>query len=375
MHLRFLFAAAMAFGCFCQSFAIKITHGPYLQQVGENEATIMWTTDKDALSWVETAPDDGRSFYAEEHPRHYQSLLGRKTTGRLHRITVTGLQKGTTYRYRIFSTEAKHDKGGGVTYGKTASTNVYSRKPLRLTTADNDARSLHFITLNDVHADTAKLRRHISRSFKYGDVDFVLFNGDMVNRFDADTTLYQGFIDTAVELFAKETPFVMARGNHETRGNAALSYMDYFPSPTGQPYYLYRRGPVCFIVMDAGEDKPDNDIEYYGTGDYDNYRARQLEWVRQAVKDPLFTGAKYRIAVVHVVPANDTWHGSLHLRRLFMPVLNDAGIDLMLCGHQHRYRLVAPGEEGNNFPIVINSNDDLVDVKAGPGGLAWEIVK
>lgn len=375
MHLRSFVTFIVTLACVCACHAIKITHGPYLQQVGENEATVMWVTDKNALSWVEIAPDDGRSFYAEEHPRHYQSHLGRKTTGRLHRVTVTGLKKGTTYRYRIFSTEAKHDRGGGVVYGKTASTNVYSRKPLRLTTADNTAQSLHFIAVNDVHADTAKLSRHIGRSFRYGDVDFVLFNGDMVNRFDADTTLYQGFVDKSVELFATETPFVMARGNHETRGNAASRYMDYFPSPTGQPYYLCRRGPVCLLVMDAGEDKPDNDIEYYGTGDYDNYRARQLEWVRQAVRDPLFTGAKHRIAVVHVAPAGDTWHGSLHLRELYMPVLNDAGIDLMLCGHQHRYRYVAPGEEGNNFPIVINSNDDLVDVKAGPEGLVWEIVK
>ena len=38
--------------------AIKIIHGPYIQSLGENEATIMWVTDAESLSWVEVAPDD-----------------------------------------------------------------------------------------------------------------------------------------------------------------------------------------------------------------------------------------------------------------------------------------------------------------------------
>ncbi|MBR4755533.1 MAG: serine/threonine protein phosphatase, partial [Bacteroidales bacterium] len=32
--------------------------GPYLQNVTQNSFTVIWTTDMDALSWVEVAPDD-----------------------------------------------------------------------------------------------------------------------------------------------------------------------------------------------------------------------------------------------------------------------------------------------------------------------------
>ena len=31
---------------------IKIVHGPYLQSVKENEATIVWLTDKPSIGWV-----------------------------------------------------------------------------------------------------------------------------------------------------------------------------------------------------------------------------------------------------------------------------------------------------------------------------------
>lgn len=36
---------------------ITITHGPYLQNVGSNEATIVWITDKPSIGWVELASD------------------------------------------------------------------------------------------------------------------------------------------------------------------------------------------------------------------------------------------------------------------------------------------------------------------------------
>ena len=46
-----------------------------------------------------------------------------------------------------------------------------------------------------------------------------------------------------------------------------------------------------------------------------------------------------------------------------LPVLNAAGVDLMISGHHHKYIYTAPGAEGNRnaFPILINSNTDRLD--------------
>ena len=45
---------------------IKITHAPYLQNLGENEVTVVWTANKPSIGWVELAPDDGTHYYQTE---------------------------------------------------------------------------------------------------------------------------------------------------------------------------------------------------------------------------------------------------------------------------------------------------------------------
>lgn len=80
---------------------MRIAHGPYLQQVGEEGFTVVWTTTTDAAVWVEVAPDDGSHFYAAERPKYYDTYLGKRRIGQLHRVRIEGLRPGTTYRYRI----------------------------------------------------------------------------------------------------------------------------------------------------------------------------------------------------------------------------------------------------------------------------------
>ena len=79
--------------------AIKILHGPYLQAVTDTEATIMWITDVDALSWVEVAPEDGKHFYYKDRPKFYQTFNGKRVIGTIHQVKITGLEPGKKYRY------------------------------------------------------------------------------------------------------------------------------------------------------------------------------------------------------------------------------------------------------------------------------------
>lgn len=65
----------------------KITHGPWLCDLTSDGVTVVWATSKPALSWVEVAEDDGRSFYAAEHERRYETVAGRKQARKtLHSI-------------------------------------------------------------------------------------------------------------------------------------------------------------------------------------------------------------------------------------------------------------------------------------------------
>lgn len=348
-----------------QVHAIRISAGPYLQNVTPTEATFVWVTDSNALSWVEIAPDDGNHFYAEERPKYYAVDLGRAIIGTLHKVTVKGLKPGTTYRYRVCSREVLEQQPYYVAYGHTVYTDVYGREPLRFRTVDPGQSDISFMIVNDIHQDSLKFVE-LMRNFKPGKTDFVVYNGDMLNFMDGRKRMVEGMIRPSSKQFASETPFYMVRGNHESRGNHALHYMDYYVTPTDKPYYTFSRGPVFFIVLDGGEDKPDSDIEYYGTSFGDDYRAEQARWLAEVVETPEFKASPYRVVLTHVPPVGDTWHGPLHAKQLFLPILNRAGIDLMICAHLHTSKYLAPGSEGADFPVLINSHNTALNVDANP---------
>lgn len=357
----FLFVAAlcMQFGASAQSgFGIK--YGPYLQNVGENEVSVVWVTTKNALGWVEVAPDDQTHFYAEARTQYFQTENGRKVVGTLHRVTIKGLEKGTKYRYRIYAREVVDNNHWDTTFGRVAASNP--SRTFGFTTLNGAGNEASFAVVNDIHADTAALAKLLNQ-IDLKAADFIVFNGDMMNHLNSEELMFNGFVNKSVSIFASDIPFFMTRGNHETRGPFSTRYMEYFPTSTGKPYYTFRQGPAFFIMLDSAEDKPDTDIEYGGLSAFDAYREEQAEWLKRVVASEEFKQAPVRIVFVHIPAFTSTWHGTLHVQKLFIPILNEAGIDLMISGHTHRYGYFAKGEKGNNFPMLINANREIVDVK------------
>ncbi len=339
----------------------KIICGPYLQKMGENEVTVLWITNREAVGWVEIAPDDSLHFYADTRPTYYQSINGRKAIGRLHCVHVSGLEPGTTYRYRVLSKEVTRHEDYFVQYGHATGSDVYLRTPYRFTTFDTRKDTIHCTVVNDIHGHN-DIQKALLANVTAQKTDFVIFNGDMANHLSSETQIIEDFLQTATETFAAETPFFFARGNHETRGQLAYEFLDYFPSPTGETYYTFRDGPAFFLVLDGGEDKPDDDIEYHGLGDYDRYRDEEARWLKDVVASEAFQQAAFRVVIMHVSPVNDSWHGALETRRKFIPLLNGHRVDLMLCGHTHRFYYAPAGQDGCDFPLLINPTEHAVDL-------------
>lgn len=344
----------------------RFKYGPYLQNVSENEATVVWVTSEDALGWVEVAPDDDAHFYAEARPQFFQTVNGRKLVGTLHRVTIKGLKKGTKYRYRIYSREVLDHSSWDTSFGKVAASNP--SQAFTFTTLDSSKSGFSFTVVNDIHADSEALE-DLLEQVDLEKMDFVVFNGDMMSHLNSEELMFNGFINKSVELFASNTPFIMTRGNHETRGPFSTRYMEYFPSPTGKPYFTFRHGPAFFIALDGGEDKPDSDIEYGGLSDFESYREEQVEWLKMVVESDEFKQAPLKIVAIHIPAFTATWHGTLQVEKLFIPILNDAGIDLMFCGHTHRYQYIAKQDKGNNFPIIINANREIMDIKVNSNAI------
>ncbi len=352
----------LSLACLNATSGFRLTLNPYLQNLTENEVTIIWETSAPSVGWVELAPEDGTNYYAAERARYYDSALGIKNISKVHKVTLTGLKKNTTYRYRVISHEVTSCTGDKVLYDDYAATVVYEREPLRFTTRGKVVEEFTFSVMNDVHQDSLLF----DNLYNLGNgmaADFFIFNGDMVNSMGDEKNITDRFLAYAVQHFASEKEFKMVRGNHETRGFFARTYMDYFETPTGLPYYSFTYGNAFFIVLDTGEDKPDSDIEYYGTADYGRYREEEAAWLKNELKSEACVKARHRIALMHIPPVGkDSWYGDNEVRRLFLPLLNDADLDVLLCGHTHDYAYYKPGEAGNAFPVLVNDNEAALSI-------------
>lgn len=339
--------------------------GPWIQNPGETEVTLLWTSQENVFAWVEVAPDDGTVFEACARPRYYHTVSGRRVSGTSHSVRITGLAPGRTYRYRIYGRLVKDDSDPyGVDFGPARRLKFKGDGVFK--TLDRNAGECRFVMLNDVHSNADRYR---SLTQGVDSLDLLIMNGDMVSYITDIETALSSVFGTVPELVA-DVPSVWVRGNHETRGRDAAAMKQYAPTPTGEPYHLLRQGPVAILVLDAGEDKPDGNAEYSGMADFDSYRQEELEWLKKAVADPLFSEAPVKVAVMHIpaIGRSDSWYGQKWVSENFLPVLNLAGVDIMLSGHHHRHIYVKPGECGNAFPILANDDTDRLEFEADVNG-------
>ncbi len=107
----------------------------------------------------------------------------------------------------------------------------------------------------------------------------------------------------------------------------------------------------------------------------DPYREQEAEWLRGVVSSEEFRSAPVRIVFLHMPPSPKGWHGGAEISRLFVPILNQAGIDLMLSAHIHGYKLYPAGHKstGCAFPVLCNPNRTRMDVEATAGRIECDI--
>lgn len=357
--------------------APKIVAGPYIQACSDSEFTVVWQTDSDALCWVEIAPDDDTHFYNTARKQYFQTIHGRRPIGRWHKVTVDGLEPNTLYRYRVLHKGITTNQGNKrVRYTESKGSDVYRRQPYTIRTLGGGEDITRFAIGNDFHDKPELIEQLFSKDIitpqRY---DFVLYNGDMVSSFESEERLVNSVITPSVAQFATQVPLFFSRGNHETRGAAATTYTDYFPTTTAEPYYTFSDGPALFIVLDGGEDKPDSDIEYHDLVRYDNYREREAKWLKSVVEGEQFKAAAVKIVIIHIPPKSSGWHGEAEIARLFVPILNQAGIDAMFCGHIHKYRFSEANDPtyGCNFPIVCLPNRVRTDIEVSKEKISYSI--
>ena len=344
----------------------KVVCGPYVQHASTTGFTVSWETDLDAVAWVEIAPDDGTHFYGKERQKFYDLRgQGVHPIGKIHHIKVDGLTPGTKYRYRIMSRGViSYEAPGRIEYMRDAGTNVHRGQPYVTSTLKESYDTLRFEMYNDIHGQDSIL--NVLMKGRERTPDFVFINGDMTSNIIKKDMIRDMYLKTISKNLEGTLPLFMSRGNHELRGRDAIKWFDYFQTPTGSPYYAFSIGKFFFVVVDACEDKPDSDIEYCGIVASEPYMERQEKWLKEVMESEACKNAEVRIAFCHVPPVAKGWYGNVQVCERLVPALNKADIDLMLCGHIHKWRVTEPDGTVSNaeFPVICNPNIQRMEITA-----------
>lgn len=318
--------------------------GPYLQSPGTDSITIRWITNLPCYSWVEY----GESKDALNKKAQKESYGLVQAYNNVNAISINNLQPGRKYYYRICSKKMESFEPYKIVYGDTFLSDVYTFETL-----DHQAEKISFLIFNDIHdrPESFPLLMQYQGNDKK---DFVFLNGDMFNYQDDENQLVTNLLKPFGDLFAT-VPFFFSRGNHETRGKFARHLPEYFNSDEPRFYFSFQHGPMYAIVLDSGEDKPDQSDAYYGIVDFDAYRLQQAGWLKKEVQKKEFKKATYKIVFSHIPLYYNVydWHGPVHCREVWGPILNEAGIDMLISGHTHVYGIHPAVKGQHNYPIVI----------------------
>ncbi|MBN2765395.1 MAG: metallophosphoesterase [Paludibacteraceae bacterium] len=314
---------------------------PYLQNLSENEVTVFSVASKPCVSYVLF----GETF--ELSDAVFASQHGQIDANRhVQKVKLSGLLPGKKYYYRVVSKEIKVYQAYKVLFGDSVMSDIHS-----FVTPHSDIRRFSFLTFNDVHSRPD----FIDSVYRQNrDVAFICYNGDMLDDIYHSNEIIDHFLASSAASFGASIPFVYTRGNHETRGPAARELIDFVCTPNGQYFYTFNIGNTAFMVLDTGEDKPDTHTVYAGLADYDRYRTMQAAWIRSVTDTDSWKKAKHRIVCAHI-PASrshDGWHGSTEVAQKFLPLLENARVDLYLCGHTHEPVLETPNAN-HKFTMVV----------------------
>lgn len=325
------------------SAALILRADPYLQNPTGGGITVCWQTRVPCHSYVEWGNDTVNLNRA--HTLIAGQVIANNT---LNKIRIKGLAGGGTYFYRIVSRHIRSYGGYSKTFGGTYKSPFYS-----FTLPDDKQKDFDLLIFNDIHQHTATMDTLMSvvraKEIRY---DFVIFNGDCIDDPQSESQAVSTISHLNRAVGSTDKPVIYMRGNHEIRNAYSMDLTRLFDYTGGQSYGAMNWGDTRIVMLDCGEDKPDDHWVYYGLNDFTGFRADQLKFLQAEHKSAAFRKAKKRILIHHIPlwgldesynPCLELWGKELAAQRYAISIN----------GHTHSSKLYQAGELGNPFPVLI----------------------
>jgi hypothetical protein len=298
----------------------SVTRGPYLQLGTPNSTVVRWRTN---------VPTDSRVSFGITQGNLTSNVTDSTQTTE-HEVLLPGLSAGTKYFYSVGTTSqalAGNDSNHFFVTSPTAGSSIATRIWVLgdSGTADGNAQAVRNAYLSFTGPTPTNLW---------------LMLGD--NAYDNGTdSEYQAAVFDMYPTMLRQSVLWPALGNHDTAQTstppASLPYFAMFTLPTNaqaggmasgtEKYYSFDYGNIHFICLDSM------------TSDRSS-SGPMATWLRA---DLASSTRQWTIAFWHHPPYSKGSHNSdtesnlVQMRQTFLPILEDAGVDLVLAGHSHSY--------------------------------------
>ena len=330
-------ALASALGWVLASRAgAQLLRAPYLQSLTPTSVVIMWQTDLSV--GVDSVVHYGTTLGALGLSEVAVATASPTDAGlRNHTVTISGLMPGTKYYYDVGTSS------GGVDAGGTAN-HFFVTAPTRGSVLPFDV----WVVGDSGTNNAQQLAVYTAMLGAGGDPELFLHVGDLAY----NTGTHAQFTSRVFALYAdvlRHTPLYPALGNHEASEGVSDSttqsgpYFEAFTVPSGaqaggvvsgtEAYYALDYANAHFIALDSDDSST-------------SPGSAQLQWLAADLAAVAPT-QQWIIVWFHHPPYSKGSHDSdfaadsggrmTRMREHVVPMLEAAGVDLVLAGHSHSY--------------------------------------
>lgn len=316
---------------------------PYLQNPTGNGITVTWLTNTPAYSWVEYGTDTADLIMARTLVDG-QAMAGNE----LNKIRLNGLTPGQKYYYRIHSREILFYGGYEKIFGGTGVSPFYS-----FTLPAPGDKDFTAVIFNDLHqylgTFDALLKVIREKGVNY---DFAVFNGDCIDDPASQKQAVATLSHYTSGIGAEDIPVFFLRGNHEIRNAYSIGLRELFDYVGDKTYGAFSWGDTRFVMLDCGEDKPDDHWVYYGLNDFEGLRKDQVGFLQAELSSKAFKKAGKKVLIHHIPIYGETDRYN-PCRELWDPLLKKAPFAVSINAHTHRFAYHPANTVGNGFPVVV----------------------
>jgi hypothetical protein len=293
-----------------------LVRGPYLQMANPQAISVRWRTDTAGTGTVRYGLTAG----------NLDQSLAETVSSTEHELRITGLSPATKYYYGVEVDNVV--LADGADYYFTTPPVVGSTGAFRFwVLGDAGTRNPAQFQVRNAFGVEHALRR----------ADFVMMLGDNAYYAGSDSE-YQTAVFDIYPDYLRQLCWWSCLGNHEVISNsAAPPYFDIFTFPINgecggvasgtEHYFSFDYANVHFVSLDFMQSSRLNS-------------GAQATWLQEDLQNSL---APWTVVFFHHPPYTHGSHNSdgegdlIQLRQNFMPILENAGVDLVLSGHSHCY--------------------------------------